>query len=100
MILVTASARLRSDARADALAAVTRMQEATASEPGCQEYRFWVAADDPGAVLLFERWEDQAALDAHLAAPHTREFGAAITTYADGPVDVTRYEVAHAGPLR
>ena len=100
MILVTASARLRSDARAEALAAAARMQEATAREPGCHEYRFWSRSRTPSAILLFERWEDQAALDAHLSAPHTRDFGAAIAAYADGPVDVTRYEIASAGPLR
>jgi quinol monooxygenase YgiN len=100
MILVTASARLRPETRAEALAAAGRMQEATVREPGCHEYGFWTAVGDPAGILLFERWEDQAALDSHLTAPHTREFGAAISSYADGPVAVTRYEVAHAGPLR
>ena len=100
MILVTASARLRPDTRAGALAAATRMQAATTAEPGCDEYGFWIAVDDPDRILLFERWADQESLAAHLAAPHTREFGAAISTYADGPVAVTRFEVAQAGPLR
>ena len=38
------------------------------AERGCIEYV--VAADpvDPGRVVLFERWETQADLDAHLAA--------------------------------
>jgi quinol monooxygenase YgiN len=100
MILVTAAARLRPDTRKMALAAAAEMQEATAREPGCHEYRFWVAIDDPDSVLVFERWADQASLDAHFAAQHTRDFGAAIASYADGPVAVTRFEVAHAGPLR
>jgi quinol monooxygenase YgiN len=100
MILVTAAARLRPDVREEALAAAKHHQEITAQEPGCHEYRFWTAIDDPDSLLLFERWADQAALDAHLAAPHVREFGAAIATYADGPVAVTRFEVEHTGPLR
>ena len=99
MILVTASARLRPETRDEALAAAQRMRAATLEEPGCQEYSFWLAIDDPDSILVFERWADQAALDTHLTAPHTREFGAAIPSYADGPVTVTRFEVAHAGPL-
>ena len=99
MIIVTAAARLRPDTRDAALAAATKMQEATAREPGCDEYRFWVAIDDPHRVLVFERWADQAALDAHFAMQHTRDFGAAIAAFADGPVAVTRFEVSHAGPL-
>jgi quinol monooxygenase YgiN len=40
---------------------------ASRAEAGCIEYV--VAPDplDPGRAILFERWEDQAALDAHLA---------------------------------
>lgn len=93
MIVVTAAARLRPETRDEALAAARRMQEATVAEPGCREYRFWIAIDDPHSLLLFERWDDQAALDVHLAAPHTREFGASISRYADGSVDLARFEV-------
>jgi quinol monooxygenase YgiN len=94
MIIVTATARLRGDTRDDALAAARRMQFATAGEQGCREYRFWTAIDDPDSVLLFECWEDEAALEAHLAAPHTREFGAAIAGWAEGPIDFKRFEAA------
>lgn len=38
------------------------------AEPGCLEYTFSADPLDPGRVLLFERWESQQALDAHLAA--------------------------------
>jgi quinol monooxygenase YgiN len=38
-------------------------------EAGCLEYTFAADPLDPGRVLLTERWADQAALDAHLAAP-------------------------------
>ena len=93
MIIVTAAARLRPEMREEALDAARQMQETTAGEPGCLEYRFWTAIDDPHSVLIFERWTDQATLDTHLAAPHTREFGASISKYADGAVDFARYEV-------
>ena len=91
MLIVTATARLNPRTRDEALAAAQQMQKATAQEPGCHEYSFWIAIDDPDSLLLFERWEDRASLDAHLDAPHTREFGSAISKYADGPVSLATY---------
>ena len=41
---------------------------ATRSEGGCLEYVMSADPIDPRAVVLFERWEDQASLDAHMAA--------------------------------
>ncbi len=37
-------------------------------EDGCLEYTFAADPLEPNRVILFERWESQAALDAHLAA--------------------------------
>lgn len=39
----------------------------TREEAGCIEYGFYFDAMDPGRVGILERWEDQAALDAHVA---------------------------------
>jgi quinol monooxygenase YgiN len=38
------------------------------SEDGCLEYTFAADPLDSSGVILFERWESQAALDAHSAA--------------------------------
>ena len=43
------------------------------SEQGCLEYTMAADPIDPGRVILFERWESQEALDAHLAAFRQRE---------------------------
>jgi quinol monooxygenase YgiN len=43
-------------------------------EPGCRQ--FDVCVDDAGTVFLYERYDDRAAFDAHLASPHFREFDA------------------------
>jgi quinol monooxygenase YgiN len=40
---------------------------ATRSEDGCLEYAMSADPVDPTRVLLFERWADQAAFDAHMA---------------------------------
>jgi quinol monooxygenase YgiN len=41
------------------------MRESRA-EPGCLQYAFSADPLDAARVLLFERWETQSALDAHL----------------------------------
>ena len=49
---------------ADRVAMIRRSR----AEGGCLEYTFAPDPIEPGRVVLYERWTDQAALDAHLAA--------------------------------
>jgi quinol monooxygenase YgiN len=99
MIIVTARARVRADHLEAAIEAAEDMRKQTVDEPGCIDYRFWSATDDPNTILAFEQWEAQAALDTHLAAPHTMAFLAQIGSVVDGLPDVTRFEVSDHGPL-
>ena len=99
MIIVTARARVQPDQREVAIAAAEDMRKQTVDEPGCIDYRFWSATDDPNTILAFEQWEEQAALETHLAAPHTMAFLAQIGSVVDGPADVTRFEVSSHRPL-
>lgn len=94
-IIMTVSFHLLPDKRDEAIAAALAMQAATTREPGCSEYRFWTAADNPNALGLFERWDNQQALDAHLGTPHMAAFGQAMmTTVLEQQAELTRYEVA------
>jgi len=56
------------------LAALARMQALVRQhEPGCLTFRVNRSNDDPNALLLYEEYADQAALDAHSASPHFKE---------------------------
>ena len=44
----------------------------TRTEGGCLEYVMSADPVDATRVMLFERWEDQAALDAHMALIPTK----------------------------
>jgi len=46
----------------------------TRKEPGCLEYQLHRDPENPLKFLFFERFANQAALDAHLAAPHFQAF--------------------------
>jgi quinol monooxygenase YgiN len=99
VIVVSARARVKPEARDAAVAAARSMREASRAEPGCQEYNFWFAFDDENELLVFEVWDDQAALNAHFGTPHLAEFAQAIPTFVDGMPEITRYVVESAGPM-
>jgi quinol monooxygenase YgiN len=64
------------------------------NEDGCLEYSFAADPLEPDRVILFERWESQAALDAHLAAISPTSTVTARST------SITVYEVAGERRLR
>ena len=56
------------------LAALARMAPLVRQhEPGCLTYRVNRAKDDPNSLLLYEEYDDQAALDAHASSPYFKE---------------------------
>jgi quinol monooxygenase YgiN len=99
VILILGRAKVHAQQRDAALAAAAAMSEASMAEDGCHEYSFWVSSDDPNSILLVERWEDDAALMAHAAAPHMKSFIEAIVPTLDGGMDVVRHDVSKVGPL-
>lgn len=48
------------------------------TEPGCRVFDVCVDPKDKTSVLLYEVYDDRAAFDAHLAAPHFKRFDAAV----------------------
>jgi len=78
MIIVEGWARLAPGEAARFHAAARKMAEETRKETGCLEYAFSQDLADPDLVRVIERWEDEAALTAHFATPHMKEFNAAM----------------------
>jgi quinol monooxygenase YgiN len=76
--------------------------EASRAEDGCLDYVFAADPLDPERVVLFERWADQAALDAHLVVLRERRSSAPAPA---GPrievrsSEVLKYEISSSGPL-
>ncbi|WBV43105.1 putative quinol monooxygenase [Pseudoroseomonas cervicalis] len=82
MIHVIAVLTAQPGQRAALLAAFHENLAAVRAEEGCIEYSLALpAADSPAsfgedAVVVVEKWASPAALAAHAAAPHMKEFGA------------------------
>lgn len=68
MVIVAGEFLVDPEEREAFLASRVEAMRRSRAEPGCLEYTFSADPLDPGRVLLFERWESQQALDAHLAA--------------------------------
>jgi quinol monooxygenase YgiN len=77
-VLVVVRARIRTGQAGRLLAEVPRFVAQARAEPGCLEYDLYVSATEFEEITTVERWASAAAAAAHLAAPHTRCFLAAI----------------------
>ena len=68
MVIVGGTFEVDPALRDQFVASRLQMTRASRAEQGCLEYTFAADPIEPGRVVLYERWESQAALDAHLAA--------------------------------
>ena len=94
MIIVGGRFEMDPEQRDPFLAERHERMRTSRSEEGCLEYTFAADPLEPGRVILFERWESQAALDAHLAA------SPATTTVTPRSASITLYDVAGERSLR
>jgi quinol monooxygenase YgiN len=99
VILITGTLPLQPSQLPAALDAVRTIQQATRSEPGCHAYRFSLDIDDGNLLRIHEEWEDDAALEAHLATPYFADFIERIGDKLAGPPDVLRWDGATSRPL-
>jgi quinol monooxygenase YgiN len=80
MIHIVAVLTAKMGHRAALLAAFKSIVPAVHEEPGCIEYQAVVdietspAKFGADAMVVIEKWQDQAALDAHNEAPALKEF--------------------------
>src|SRR5215475_6131882 len=58
-------------------------------EPGCMRFNVLQDNEDPNVYYFYEVYRDEAALEAHRAAPHYAVWRAAADTL-DGPTQATR----------
>ena len=94
MLIVAGILKINPSKRPVLEAAFDKVREATLKEQGCLSYQIYVDRADPGTFLLFEKWESEAALNAHFATPHMAEFGKALGGADIVSADVNRYDVS------
>jgi len=80
-MIFLAELQARPDSADAVLDILHRLAAQTAAEPGAAIYLFHQSAQDPTRIVLYERYRDAAAADAHMGSAHVR---AAIETF--GPL--------------
>jgi len=94
MLVIAGTVRVKPEARAEATQAALKMAKASQAEAGCKSYRFYADLEDPNTFLIFEQWEDEAALLTHFQTPHMAEFNGLIPRFLAAPPSINRYEIA------
>jgi quinol monooxygenase YgiN len=94
--VLTVVAKIRAaKGKSDALAALLTEQVAAvrAAEPGCLVYRPHRSASDPDLFIFYEQYADDAAFEAHRAAPHLAGYRERRERegLTEGPVEVEIY---------
>ncbi len=79
--------------------ALVGLAAATADEDGCVAYDYWASLDEPGVYRVFEQWESEEAIHAHMASPHMAEFMVSVGDLGITKAEVWRYDVSDVSKL-
>jgi quinol monooxygenase YgiN len=83
LLTVIAHMRAAPGKRDELRAALEALVEPTSKEQGYVNYDLHQGIEDPDRFFFYENWESDADLDAHLYAPHLRDFAARIPELLD-----------------
>lgn len=99
MIVQYAVVPVDPDSREQAVRAVTELAERSREESGVVEYRVGADVEDDSVLRIFEQYEDQQAVDAHMNSEHFGAFQERLPEFAGGDVELYKYEVSDSTQL-
>jgi quinol monooxygenase YgiN len=99
MIQINGKIRMGADASEEAMDALVKMVLTSRKEDGCYDYAFARDLADPETLILFERWRDQEALQAHMASAHMAEFQKVMAANPPESRDIRMYVTDEGQPL-
>ena len=70
MLVLAVHVTIKEGRDSESLAHMYPLQEATRKEPGCLQYIIQRSQTNSRHFLIYEQYQDAAALDAHRASPH------------------------------
>ena len=100
MIQINGTIRLGRSIDAATRKAIVEKVRASRTEDGCIDYAFASDLADPDTLILFERWRDQAALDAHGKSDHMAAFQEFMGANPPEASDLRIYDTDEGQPLR
>ena len=74
-VMVVGSMKAKDGHEEEAAEALRKAAASTHEEDGCLLYAVHRGLEDPGRVVIVERWASREALDEHFQKPYIRELG-------------------------
>ena len=93
MLIVIARVKAKAGKEQELAAILKGFLAPTRREAGCVQYDLHRDHDDPGSFVFYERWTDEAALDAHLKTAHITSGFAAMAALLEGPAIIGKYSL-------
>jgi quinol monooxygenase YgiN len=90
--IIGARVKVRADKVDAFLAAAQPLVAGSRAEAGCISYTLYQDPSDRTVFFFFEEWRDQAAVDAHFAAPHFTGTDAWLPAMLDGEPSIVVYD--------
>ena len=78
MIIVAGTIRVAADKQSETTPHAQTMVAETLKEEGCIVYSFGWDVADPGLIRIYEEWESQEHLNAHMNTPHMANWRSAL----------------------
>lgn len=75
MLILAVRVTIKAGHEEEVIGPFRKLQTETLREPGCISYVVQRSRENPRRFLIYEQYKDQAALDAHRASNHFKEYG-------------------------
>lgn len=98
-IAISGEVDLSPDDRDRALTLALPLIQAALAEPGCVHYAWTADLNQPGRVSVFEEWESEADLAAHLAGKAYQRMLAHLSGYGIKSAVTRKYRIDHVEPV-
>ena len=99
MIVVSGRFRLPVERITEARPAMAKVIAASRAEPGCRAYSYAEDVTEPSLFRVHEEWDDRAALEAHFATAHMREWQAVRETLGFHDRKVSAFDAGVETPI-
>ena len=101
MIVVTGTFKITDFMRAAAMQPVVlNAISDSRNEPGCLVYEFAQIINDSQTFRIYEEWENEEALAAHMQTAHFKALGEALEKAGVKNLEVSKFEAGERTPLR
>ena len=94
MMVVTAILKAKAGKEEELIGEMKSLVKAVKeNEPGALDYTFHRSQKDPSAFMIYEKYKDGEAFQAHATAPHFQEAAKKLPNLLDGGMAIEMYAV-------